>query len=98
MVATRPPPPAPPHLTSDSPPQAAPGQIQRLVVLVSEPDWDDADLPRRVWELAAVHGSAVLLLGLFDHVAGEALLRRHPLTTAAPLQGDHLSPRGPRES
>jgi len=93
MVATSSPLPAPPHLTSDSTPQSAPGQIQRLVVLVSEPDWDDADLPRRVWELAAVHGSAVLLLGLFDHVAGEALLRRHLITMAAAIQDDHVSTR-----
>jgi len=93
MVATNSSLPAPPQLASDPALQSAPGQIQRLIVLVTQPDWDDADFPRRVWELAAVHGSAVLLLGLFDHVGEAALLRRHLITMAAAIQDDHVSSR-----
>jgi hypothetical protein len=61
--------------------------------LVTQLDWDDADFPRRVWELATLHGSAVLLLGLFDHVGEAALVRRHLITMAAAIQDDHVSTR-----
>jgi len=91
MVATNSPLPAPPQLTSSPTLQSVPRQTQRLIVMVSRPDWDDADFPRRVWELAAIHGSAVLLLGLFDQVAEAALLRRHLVTLAAAIQDDRIS-------
>jgi hypothetical protein len=93
MVATNSPLPAPPQLTSDPALQSAPGQIQRLIVLVTQPDWDDADFPRRVRDSAAVQGSDVLLLGLFDHVGEASLLRRQLITMAAAIQDDHVSTR-----
>ena len=93
MVATNSPLPAPPQLTSDPALQSALGRIQRLIVLVTQPDWDDAGFPRRVWDSAAVQGSNVLLLGLFDHVGEAALLRRQLITMAAAIQDDRVSAR-----
>ena len=59
---------------------------RRLIVLVSQSDWDDPELPGRVWNLATSRGSAVLLLGLSPEAAQEPQARRQLITMAAAIQ------------
>ena len=59
---------------------------RRLIVLVSQSDWDDPELPGRIWNLATSRGSAVLLLGLSPEAAQEPQARRQLITMAAAIQ------------
>jgi len=64
---------------------------RRLIVLVSEADWDDPELPGRVWNLASSRGSAVLLLGLSPEAAQEPQARRQLITMAAAIQDTRIT-------
>ena len=64
---------------------------RRLVVLVSEADWDDPELPSRVRDLASSRGSAVLLLGLSPETAREPQALRQLITMAAAIQDTRIT-------
>jgi len=63
---------------------------RRLIVLVSQSDWDDPELPGRIWNLATSRGSAVLLLGLSPEAAQEPRARRQLITMAAAIQDTRI--------
>ena len=64
---------------------------RRLIVLVSQSDWDDPELPGRIWNLATSRGSAVLLLGLSPEAAQEPQARRQLITMAAAIQDSRIA-------
>lgn len=82
---------APPFASTVPSPESVVGAARRLVVLVSEADWADAELPRRIWELAQTGGSSVLLLGLYDRAEEATRLRRHLVTLAASIRDNRIS-------
>ena len=63
---------------------------RRLIVLVSEADWDDPELPGRLWNLATSRGSAVLLLGMSPEADREPQARRQLATMAAAIQDTRI--------
>ena len=68
----------------------APLATRRLIVLVSEADWDDPELPGRIWTLASSRGSAVSLLGLIPEAAREPQARRQLISMAAAIQDSRI--------
>ena len=64
---------------------------RRLIVLVSQADWDDPELPGRIWNLAASRGLAVLLLGLSPEAAQEPQARRQLISMAAAIQDTRIA-------
>jgi hypothetical protein len=69
----------------------APLAPRRLIVLVSEVDWDDPKLAGRVWTLASSRGSAVSLLGLIPEAAREPQARRQLISMAAAIQDSRIA-------
>ncbi len=57
--------------------------VRRLVVLVPAADVDEVELARRIWELAAPSGLAVLFLGLCAQIAEEPAMQRRLVTLAS---------------
>lgn len=72
-------------------PQPADNSQRRLMVLVSEADWDDAEFPQRIWSLAAPHGLPVVLLGKYSETADEARARRHLVSMGAAIRDDRVA-------
>jgi hypothetical protein len=56
---------------------------RRLVVLVPAVDVDEVELARRIWEIAAPPGLAVLYLGLCASTAEEPAMQRRLITLAS---------------
>jgi len=57
--------------------------VRRLVVLVPAADMDEVELAKRIWELAAPAGLAVLFLGLCPQIAEEPAMQRRLITLAS---------------
>lgn len=60
--------------------------VRRFIVLISEDDEDDADLPSRIWSLAAPQASAVVLVGLYPEEAEHAHVRRALVCLASAIR------------
>lgn len=67
------------------------GPGRRLIALIPAAELDDAELARRIGDLAATLESPVLLLGLYQHTSDEALLRRQMVTIAAVLRSHKIN-------
>ncbi|HKZ54996.1 MAG TPA: hypothetical protein VJ123_05925 [Anaerolineales bacterium] len=76
---------------SDAGRQPESATARRLIVPVSEADWNDAEFPRRIWTLAAPHGSPVVLLGLYPEAAAQAHVRRQLVSLAAAIRDSQVS-------
>ncbi|HET7011996.1 MAG TPA: hypothetical protein VFI11_14550, partial [Anaerolineales bacterium] len=63
----------------------------RLLVLVSEEDADDMELPQRIWMLADQRGAAVALLGLYSDDGAQASVRRQLVSLAAAIRDRRLA-------
>lgn len=77
----------PSHAVLDTP--LAP--VRRLIVLVTEQDWEQADSLNQIWRWAAEAGLDVLLLGLFAHAEEEPPIRRHLVGMAAAIRDSRVS-------
>ena len=64
---------------------------RRLIVLVTGADWDDPELPGRIWKLATSTGSAVLLLGLSPEADRVPQARRQLVTMAAAVRDARIT-------
>ncbi len=82
MLVSLPPPPV-----ADFP--TGPGR--RLIALIPAAELDDAELARRICDLAAALESSVLLFGLYRRASDEARLRRQMVTIAAVLRACRIS-------
>jgi len=80
---------------SSQPSYVIPGSTQaaagKLIVLVTEQDWEDPIAPSRIWGWAAENGLHVLLLGLYLHTEEETRLRRHLVSLAAAIRDSRVS-------
>jgi hypothetical protein len=64
---------------------------RRLIVAVSEADWDDTEWAGRIWRLAEPQGSPVFLLGLYREEGEQLQVRRQLATLAAAIRDSRVS-------